>query len=185
MAEYYLISQLPSLDSVGEASPLPITEDRFCELCDRFLSKKLKNQLHSLTLSPKRDCDASGSALVDAWIESEQNIRFALCKVRAEKMKKHFDMQNRILPAQYIKAANSATEMENPMEAEKFLNRFRLETLESLRPMDSFSDEYILYYGLKLKLLLRIRQFDRETGEEVYRNIYNSILYGDGLEVKR
>lgn len=185
MAEYYLISQLPSLDSVGDSSPMPISEERFCELCNRFLSKKAKKQLENLTISPDRNCDASGSALVDAWIQSEQNLRFALGKVRAEKMKVQFDTRNRILPAEYIKAANSAVEIENPMEAEKFLSRFRLTVLEALRPMDTFSDDYILYYGLKLKLLLRIRKFDTKTGEEVYRNIYNSILYGDGLEVKR
>ena len=38
MAEYYLMSQLPSLDGVGENTPLPITEERFSELCHRFLS---------------------------------------------------------------------------------------------------------------------------------------------------
>ena len=185
MAEYYLISQLPSLDSVGDNSPMPITEERFCELCNRFLSKKAKRQLENLTISPHRNCEGSGSALVDAWVESEQNLRFSLGKVRAEKMKVPFDTQQRILPAEYLKAATAAAEMENPMEAEKFLCGFRLGVLESLRPMDTFSDEYILYYGLKLKLLLRIRKFDTKTGEEVYRNIYNSILYGDGLEVKR
>ena len=40
MAEYYLISQLPSLDAIGDHSPLPITEERFHELCNRFLKKK-------------------------------------------------------------------------------------------------------------------------------------------------
>ena len=37
MAEYYLIAQLPSLDGVGENMPVPITEERFLELCCRFL----------------------------------------------------------------------------------------------------------------------------------------------------
>ena len=83
---------------------------------------------------------------------------------------------------EYIKVASTATEIENPMEAEKYLNRYRLEILESLRPMDSFSKDYLFYYGIKLKLILRIRQFDTMTGEEVYRNIYNSILDGDRLE---
>ena len=83
---------------------------------------------------------------------------------------------------EYIKAANTAIEKENPMEAEKYLNSYRLEMLETLRPMDAFSDEYIFYYGLKLKLLLRIRQFDTETGKKAYRNIYNSIIKGENLE---
>ena len=182
MAEYYLISQLPSLDGISENTPLPITEERFVELCNRFLGKRSQETMKKLTLLPSKSSESSGSVLIDAWNESERNLRYALGKVRAEKMKKTFDTENRIFPVEYIKAAGVATEMENPMEAEEYLNRYRLEILETLRPMDSFSEDYILYYGLKLKLLLRIRQFNTKTGEKAYKNIYNSILNGDRLE---
>ena len=182
MAEYYLISQLPSLDGISENTPLPITEERFTELCNRFLGKKSRENMKKLTLSPSRNIESSGSALIDAWNESERNLRFALGKVRAEKMKKTFDTENRIFPVEYVKAASAATEIENPMEAEKYLSSYRLEILETLRPMDSFSEDYVFYYGLKLKLLLRIRQFDTKTGEKAYKNIYTSILNGDRLE---
>ena len=185
MAEYYLISQLPSLDGIGENTPLPITEERFAELCNRFLGKRSQEIMNTLTLSPSKNTECLGSALVDAWNESERNLRFALGKVRAEKMKKSFDTENRIFPAEYIKAAGAAIEIENPMEAEKYLNRYRLEILEALRPMDSFSEDYIFYYGLKLKLLLRIRQFDTAVGEKAYKTIYDSVLNGDRLEVKQ
>ena len=40
----------------------------------------------------------------------------------------------------------------------------------------------MFYYGLKLKLILRIRQFDTENGEAAYKNIYNSIMNGENLE---
>ncbi len=182
MAEYYLISQLPSLDGISENAPLPITEERFAELCNRFLGKKAQEKLKCLTLLPPKNGDSAGSALVDAWKESERALRFALGKVRAEKMKKPFDTEGGILPVEYIKTASTAIEMENPMEAEKYLNRYRLEILETLRPMDGFSEEYIFYYGLRLKLILRIRRFDTEAGENAYRKIYSSILNGDRLE---
>ena len=182
MAEYYLISQLPSLDGIGENMPLPITEERFLELCNRHLGKKAQNEMKNLTLLPSKSNEYSGSALLKAWNESERNLRLALAKVRAEKMKKTFDAGNRVLPTEYNKIANTAIEMSNPMEAEKCLNRYRLGLLESLRPMDNFSEDFVFYYGLKLKLLLRIRQFDADAGETAYRNIYNSILNGDRLE---
>ena len=185
MAEYYLISQLPSLDGISENAPLPITEERFTELCNRFLGKRSQEAMNKLTLSPPKSSESSGSVLIDAWNESERNLRFALGKVRAEKMKKPFDIENRIFPVEYIKVASTATENENPMEAEKYLNSYRLEILEALRPMDSFSEDYIFYYGLKLKLLLRIRQFDTKSGEKAYKNIYGSILNGDRLEAKQ
>ncbi|MBQ5824586.1 MAG: DUF2764 family protein [Clostridia bacterium] len=185
MAAYYLISQLPSLDGINDNAPLPISEERFVELCCRFLGKKSQEVINRLTLSPSRAFVGSGSDFVDRINESERNLRFALGNVRAEKMKKSFDAENRILPIEYLKVASAATEIENPMEAEKYLNRFRLEKLETLRPMDNFSEDFIFYYGLKLKLLFRIRQFDTMTGEKAYKNIYGSILNGDGLEAKQ
>ncbi|MCH5316001.1 MAG: DUF2764 family protein [Eubacterium sp.] len=177
MAEYYLISQLPSLDGIGENTPLPITEERFAELCNSFLGKKTLSEMKNLTLLPMKNQEYSGTSLLKEWNECERNLRLALGKVRAEKLKKPFDT-NKVLPAEYIKVANTAIEIDNPMEAEKFLNRYRLELLEALRPMDNFSQDFVFYYGLKLKLMLRIRQFDTDAGEAAYRNIYNSILDG-------
>ena len=182
MAAYYLISQLPSLDGIQENMPLPITEERFAELCSRFLKAKEQEKLQKLTLLPVKIPEVSGSSFIDTWNERERTLRFALGKVRAEKWNFPFDTEGRNIPAKYIRAAGTAIEMENPMEAEKFLNRFRLELLEEQRPMDGFADDYIFYYGLRLKLLLRIRQFDTEAGEAAYRKIYNSILHKDRLE---
>ena len=38
---YYLMSQLPSLDGITEDKDMPITEDRFLELCSRYVSGKM------------------------------------------------------------------------------------------------------------------------------------------------
>ena len=125
----------------------------------------------------------TGSTLIDSFNNSERNLRFALGKVRAEKIKKSFDTENRIIPEEYIKVANIAIEIENPMEAEKYLNQYRLDILENLRPIDNFSEDYVFYYGLKLKLISHIRKFDTNMGEIAYRNIYDSIMNGEELEV--
>lgn len=183
MAEYYfLMSQLPSLDGISENMILPITEERFLELCHRFLSKKAQSEINKLSLIPSRNHEKSYSGLIEAWNEGERNLRLALAKVRAEKMNKLFDIENKPLSVKLMQTAHTAVEMESPLEAEKFLNRYRLEFLETLRPMDNFSEDAVFYYGLKLKLSLRIRQFDAGIGEAAYRNIYNSILNRDRLE---
>ena len=182
MAEYYLISQLPSLDGLSESSPIPITEERFTELCERFLAKKALNEFNKLTLVPQKTYEKSSSALIEAFNEGERNLRLALAKIRAAKLNKSFDFENMLLPIELIKVATTATEFESPLDAEIYLNNYRLSFLETLRPMDNFSLDFIYYYGLKLKLILRIRQFDKNIGETAYRNIYNSILNGDRLE---
>lgn len=185
MAEYYLISQLPSLDGLNDNAPLPITEERFLELCGRLLNKKALAEIENLTLAPEIDFEKSEFMLTDKWNEGERDLRLALCKVRSEKMNKPYDLKNKNLPVELLKVANTAVESENPLEAEKYLSAYRLAFLETLRPMDSFSQEFLVYYALKLKLILRIRQLDAKAGETEYRNIYNSIINGDRLEVKQ
>ena len=93
MAEYYLISQLPSLDGLSENVPMPITEERFFELCERFLNKKVQNELKKLTLMPSRECEETGSDFLNKWNEGERNLRLVLGKIRADKMNKAFDAE--------------------------------------------------------------------------------------------
>ena len=183
MSEYYLISQLPSLDGISENVPLPITEERFFQLCNEISGKKIQNEINKITLLPSKTYEKSSSSLIEQWNNGERNLRLALAKIRADKMKKTFDIENNVLSSELLKIANMATDIESPLEAEKFLNNYRLEFLETLRPMDNFSGEFIYYYGLKLKLISHIRRFDANVGEIEYRNIYDSIMNGDGLEV--
>ncbi len=182
MSLYYLMSQLPSLDGLGEATPIPITEKSFYKLCGELLDKKLLKVLNSLTLIPPKDEEKTGFALVDSWNESERQLRLALAYIRAEKMKKPFETGVRNFPPEISTAAKTAAEMDNPLAAERYLSEFRQDALEKLRPMDSFSAEALFYYGLKLKLMLKIRQFDKDSGSTAYRNIYNSIMSGEMSE---
>jgi len=182
MAEYYLISQLPSLDGISEAAPIPITEERLLELCGRFLGKKAAAEIAKLTLTPALTAEKTTSSLIEAWNDGERDLRLALGKLRAEKMEKPFPQGNKNFPPELLRAAAAAVEMESPLEAECFLSHYRLSFLETLRPIDNFSEEFIYYYALRLKLLLRARQFDTQLGEAAYRNIYNSIMDGDRLE---
>ena len=183
MAAYYLMAQLPSLDGLGENAPLPITEERFLELCGRFLGEKAGRALAGLTLEPPREPEPTGSAVVDGWNAGERGLRLALGKARAERMKKPFEAGESGFSPETLKAARAAAEMEDPMEAERYLLAFRLSLLESLRPMDAFSEEAAFYYALRLKLLARARRFDTVAGQAAYQSIYDSILHGDRLEV--
>lgn len=182
MGEYYLIAQLPSLDGVNANEPIPITEQRFLELCSQFLAKKVWQDLQKVTLVPSVEPEKSKSSLLQAWWAGERNLRLALGKVRAEKRSKVFDLQDISLPEELYRVATAAVGIGNPLEAEIFLLNHRLSFLETLRPMDPFSEEFVFYYALKLKMLLRIKQFDTKTGEATYQNIYSSILHGDRLE---
>jgi len=183
MSLYYLMAQLPSLDGIGDSAPVPITEERFYELCSRFLNDRALGELNRLSLLPPRSREKSKSALVEAWNNGERDLRFVLGKLRAEKLKKSFNADADTANPLLVQAVRTALEMDDPLEAEKFLCRFRLDFLESLRPMDAFAEDSLFYYALKLKLVLRIRQFDEKSGETAYKNIYNSIMSGERPEV--
>ena len=182
MAEYYLNSQLPSLDGIGESTPLPITEERFLDLCRQFLKKKTFEKIEKITLVPSLDFEKAGSDLLTEWNKRERDLRLALARARAEKLGKSFEYKSESVREALSRAVSAAVEIENPLEAENFLLHYRLDFLEELRPMDVFSEAYLFYYALKLKLILRIRRFDRELGEAAYKNIYSSILNGERLE---
>ena len=185
MAEYYLISQLPSLDGLSDNMPVPITEERFYDVCNRILGKKAQDELSRVSLVPPRTYESTSSNVLEAWNRGEQNLRLALGKVRADKLNNQFDTENRTFTADLLQAVRAAVEMDSPLEAEKTLNRYRMEYLEAIRPMNAFSEDFVFYYCLKLKLILRMRQFDAESGKAAYRNIYDSIMNGEGLEVRQ
>ena len=185
MAEYYLISQLPSLDGLSDNVPVPITEERFYDICGRILGKKAQEELSKVSLVPSRVLEWSDSKVMQSWNFGEQNLRLALGKVRADKLNKQFDTENRIFTADLMQVVREAAEKDSPLEAELLLNRYRMDYLEALRPMDMFSEDYVFYYCLKLKLILRMRQFNAENGKAAYKNIYNSIMNGEELEVRQ
>ena len=151
MNQYYLIAQLPSLETAGETTALPITEERFYELCKSNLGERAWNALSGLTLVPKRQDKKSGYSFIDRWNGWERNFRLALAGARAEKMKKPFEGEKAELSGELFQKIRRAVEMEDPLEAERYLTRIRLDFLETLRPADSFSekmcrrDRYVAY----------------------------------------
>ncbi len=182
MNQYYLMAQLPSLDGITDAMPLPITEERYFELCGRFLGKRAKKVLDGITLAPPRDRAASGASLVDDWNDEERRLRLALGAIRAQRMQKPFDVGGETLTDALLETARTAADMKDPLAAENYLCQYRLMRLEALRPADMFSEASVFYYGLRLKLLGRMRQYDAARGRLAYQTIYHSVLHGDEEE---
>ena len=185
MSLEYLISQLPSLDGAVDGAPLPITWEEFDALCSEFLGKRAQDLLEKVTLAPNKDEERLKSPLIDAWNKGERSLRLALAKVRAEKLKKQTDVENLDIGAETAKFVEIVIAQENPLKAEKALDDYRLSFLETIRPIDSFSEEFIFYYALRFKLLSRRRSFDDGKGEVAYQNFYQSIIRGERAEEKQ
>lgn len=174
---YYLAAQLPDITGVGEKAALPITEKYYRDLCSRFFNEKERAALDILSLVPPKENTATGSSFLDAWYSKERALRAALAQVRAQRLQKDAVTA---LPsdctADILQAARTAAGMDSPLQAERFLYEWRRGVLDSLRPQDMFSFDSIMEYGVRLMLEVRMRLFDKESGKEAYKTIYDSIL---------
>ena len=172
--QYYLVSQLPDISS--ERSVLPITEKYYRDLCSRFMTGRSLELLNKLSLEPSKMPESTGSSFLDAWYEHERALRYALCQVRAQKMKKDAGSIPVSITADIVQAARTAVGMESPLSAEQFLYEYRLSVLNNLQPLDTFSEDYVFAYGIKLMLVQRMKVFDKEKGSDSYHKIYDTIL---------
>lgn len=171
-----MVSQLPDISAAGEKSALPITEKYYRDLCSRFFDAKQNEILSRLSLEPPKFPEPTGSDFLDKWYGFERALRYALAQVRAQKMKKDAGAIPVSISADLLQAARTAVGMDSPLSAEQFLYEFRLSVLNELQPMDYFSSDYVLAYGIRLMLLERIRKFNKEKGTDSYHKIYDTIL---------
>ncbi len=185
MNQYYLLSQLPALDGISDTAQLPITENRFLELCEQLLPQKMFVALKDINLVPPRNDIPTGYKFIDNWNAYERDLRLALATVRADKLGKAIEIGNKFISSEIIQIARIAVENENPLEAEVFLNGYRARVLEDLRPSDPFCEDTVFYYALKLKIMERIKLFDVQNGVEAYQDIYNSIMSKDKQEAQK
>lgn len=174
-SQYYLMSQLPAIDE-NDSKQLAITEKYFRDLCSRFLDEKSLKVLENLSLEPNKEEVSTGSEFLDKWNDKERCLRLALAQIRAVKMKKESTVLPGSCTADILQAARTAVGMDSPLAAEEFLNQYRMDTLNSMQPIDNFSIDAVYAYGLKLPLCQRMKLFNKEVGKVSYRKIYDEIL---------
>lgn len=175
---YYLMAQLPG---ILPGLPAPITYDAFREIASRFLSDKDLDVLDALSLEPPRSPCPTGNRLLDAWFARERALRLALARARAIKMKKDMELpfEEELLIAGEIhlaQVAKTAVSLDNPLEAEYFLDRERLAAIDELKSNHYFDSDAVCAYGLMLLLHERSDRFTADAGRASYTTIYNQIL---------
>ena len=175
---YYLMAQLPSLYGFSQA---PLGFKTFKELAVRFLTAKDAAVLNKLSLEPPRTEEKTGSAFLDAWYDFERALRLALEQARSSKLKWEtaISYEERIIISGAFSAmqlARTAVAMQNPLEAEKFLDSARFQAADTIKGSDAFSSEAVFSYAVKLLLCERASKFNAERGREEYSRVYTEIL---------
>lgn len=175
---YFLIAQLPYLN-YGEAPP--ISSAAFKELCRGYLLpghfKLLRHCVCGMPEGANRaeKFRAVDSAFIKKWRKRERTLTLALAQSRAARLKteappaEHWDTDAE-------NQAKAAASMDNPLEAELFLDKGRWDAVEQLRQNAYFSVNAVYAYMLKLLLIERRAAFNTEKGFAEYKALYASIM---------
>jgi hypothetical protein len=178
VAYYFLIAQLPQL-KYGQEPPL--SSAAFLERFGVMLSKPdaALLSLCRLGLLSGEESAPTSSALINAWRERERVLTLTLAKLRAAKLKFEDFAAAAEAPEgmDEIKAlAKAAFTMEDPFEAELFLDKGRWDAIESFVGLEYFTADVVFAYFLKLLLIERRSSFKVEEGFAEYKALYAGII---------
>ena len=175
MSQYYfLVSSLPYLLPRNDA---PIDYDGFMETCRVHLSEREQTILEACILGSGGE-NLGHHPLLDRWIGWESALKNELVLLRAHNLKIEPEKWLRDVngPAGLFDLAREAVHLENPLEAENFLNEARWNFADELGVGHFFDFDALLVYSLKLQILERQRFFTREKGTAEYRKAYDSVV---------
>ncbi len=173
MPQYYFeISYLPYLAYDAENF---MSLEEFKELCRNRCAKNHYSIIENTDIH-KYEADAPTCESHKKWIDREVNLRNELVKLRAAKkgtdptdyMRETPEYPD-ILDIQNI--AQEAFSQDSPLTAEDVLNRARWDFLDEIEKYHYFDIEKLVVYYLKLQILDRKNNFNRDVGKENFKKL--------------
>jgi hypothetical protein len=174
---YYFVSTLPSL---AYSDAPPCSAEEFAAECLEHLGKRDAALLKFCTYEPQVVTEATaptGSRYLDFFLLRERTLVLSLAHLRADRLGRH------ALPDHYRDmprtgaVAKTAFEMEDPLEATRYIDQTRWGFLDDIFRLDHlFGATTVFDYLLRLQLMERKRRFDTAAGDERYKEVYDGIL---------
>jgi hypothetical protein len=180
---YYFVSTLPSL---AYSDPPPCSAADFAAECAEHLGKRDKALLKYCSYEPQLLAEATaptGSRYLDFFLLRERTLVLTLAHLRAERLGRHaLPDYSRDVPRTGA-VAKTAFEMEDPLEATRYIDQTRWGFLDDIFRLDHlFGATTVFDYLLRLLLLERKQRFDAAAGDERYKEVYDKVLseYNNG-----
>ena len=173
---YYFAASLIHIQ-FGDKTPL--TVDEFLVDCARLLTADDYACLAAVVSG--EPCDFNNNT-ARAWYRFEHDLKNEFAFQRGEKKGN---------PAAYVRGSREINPVardlaaqvfktDNPLEAEKMIDTARWRFLDEMAVGQYFNFDYILIYGLKLKILERYEHIESPKGKEIFEKVKNvdDILVG-------
>ena len=156
---YYIIAQLPTLYFERESF---LTVEIFLREAKKWMRSGEYRYLSSIDLFDTSP-DQRDPRMWREFKKRETRFRDELAEWRRSR-REGKEIKKTAFPVHLVKEGN-------PLEAEKQLLKYRWEYIEELEKVHHFDLEFLILYFLKLQILRRLALFEKEKGEERYRNV--------------
>ena len=156
---YYLTASLPYLSFRDEP---PFNGDAFIAECEKWL---LPRDMKIL-LSASRHCRegrCKGTLFLEKWEKFDANLREDLARVRAARKKGESYKTSETL--------KSVMAQETPLLMEQALEEIRWDFIEDESREHFFDINLLISYFLKIQILERLAQFDKDKGEKFFYSL--------------
>ena len=173
---YYFVAQLPFVN-YGDAPPMSAAH--FRELCQALLKPADFALIRYCVLDAKTAIEtagSTGSAFVDDWLTRERTLWLNLAALRAGKLHRPIPADPPHDAPRAEAVAKAAFAMDDPLQAELYIDRARWGAVEAMIGMNYFSVNTIFAYIIKLQLLERKQLFKTEEGFSEYKTLYAAIM---------
>jgi hypothetical protein len=173
---YYFVAQLPYVN-YGDVPPM--STGYFLELCQALLKPADFALTRYCTLDAKvaiETAASTGSAFVDDWLARERTLWLNLAALRAGKLHRPIPADPPHDAPRAEAVAKAAFAMDDPLQAELYIDRARWGAVEAMIGMNYFSVNTIFAYIIKLQLLERKQLFKTDEGFSEYKTLYAAIM---------
>jgi len=179
---YYFAASLPMIDWNGKLS---MTVEEYCSTASRLLSKEDNVLMGKLLEDSDADIETDNS-VAGSWIQFNRNFRNEAASFRAQRA--HKDPIKSIRGTKendpwLREVIHEAAKIPNPLEAETLLDRTRWQFLDDLVKGHYYDLEFLICYGLKLKILQRHQEYRSLKGKDAFDHIRTMELPVDWVVV--
>jgi len=171
---YYFAASLPMIEWEGK---LPMTVEDFLSETRRLLTDEDSDLIRRLLQDD--DTVETANEAARLWVRFNRNFRNEMAWFRAQRANKD--------PLKSVRGTKEdepslrdivrgASKMPDLLEAEKLLDRTCWQFLSDLAAGHYFDLEYVIVYGLKLKILERHQVYHSPEGKAVFNDIQTAEL---------